>query len=100
MCSPYIEYSIPGYNFSFVKNLSRDEIKSFISTNFEDWENNSLRILNSVKKFKDELNIANQTLQTKSEDTIICHYSESTGKLNKFKSIKEYKEFKLLINSD
>ncbi len=26
MCSPYIEYNIPGYNFSFVKHLSRDEI--------------------------------------------------------------------------
>lgn len=34
MCSPYIEYNIPGYNFSFVKHLSRDEIQSFISSNF------------------------------------------------------------------
>lgn len=59
MCSPYIEYNIPGYNFSFVKHLSRDEIQTFIGSNFEDWENNSLRILSSVKKFKDELNLAN-----------------------------------------
>ena len=59
MCSPYIEYNIPGYNFSFVKHLSRVEIQSFISSHFEDWENNCLRILSSVKKFKDELNSAN-----------------------------------------
>lgn len=34
MCSPCIEYNIPGYNFSFVKQLSRDEIKSFTSNQF------------------------------------------------------------------
>ncbi len=100
MCCPCIEYYIPGYNFSFVKHLSRDEIKSFISSNFEDWENTSLRILNSVKKFKDELNFANQAAQTKSEDTTICHYSDFNGTLSKFKSIKEYKEFKLLLKSE
>lgn len=71
-----------------------------MSNQFDDWENNSLRILNSVKKFKDELNLANQAAQTKSEETTICHYSDCTGKLSKFKNIKDYKDFKLLLKSD
>jgi len=39
MCSPYIEYSIPGCNFTFVKQLNRSEIRDFVDSHFKDWEN-------------------------------------------------------------
>ena len=79
MCSPYIEYNIPGYNFTFVKQLNRLEIRDFVDGHFKDWENQCLALLNSVKKFKDALREVNQATQTKQEEVTICHFSDNVG---------------------
>lgn len=67
---------------------------------FQDWENNCLKILTSVKKFKDALNKMNTSSTPKIDETTICHYSDTSGQLSTFFSIKDYKEFKLLLKSD
>lgn len=81
MCSPYIEYHVPVYNFTFVKQLNRAEIGTFIEGNFKSWENGCMILLNSVKKFKDALKEINLSIQTKPEEINICHFSDVEGKL-------------------
>lgn len=81
MCSPYIEYSIPGCNFTFVKQLNRSEIRDFVDSHFKDWENQCLGLLNSVKKFKDALREVNQANQIKPDEVTICHFSDNVGKM-------------------
>jgi hypothetical protein len=46
---------------------------------FQDWENNCLKILTSVKKFKDALNKMNASSTPKIDETTICHYSDTSG---------------------
>ena len=71
-----------------------------MESRFQDWENNCLKILLSVRKFKDALNDMNTKSSPKSEETTICHYSDTLGQLSIFRSIKDYKDFKLLLKSD
>ena len=100
MCSPYIEYHVPVYNFTFVKQLNRAEIQSFFESQFKDWENGCLALLNSVNKFKDILKEINQTFQSKPDEIKISHFSDVEGKLYSFDNIKNYKDFKLQLNAD
>lgn len=48
---PTIEYQIQSKHFTFIKTLSRSELKDYIETGFSNWEDLVLRHLMQYRKF-------------------------------------------------
>ena len=53
VCAPSVEYHISAKNFTFVKALTRKEVRGLIERKFANWDQECLNLALSVKKFQE-----------------------------------------------
>lgn len=53
ICAPCVEYSLSARNFTFVKSLTRTEVKHLCDTRFSGWDLECIKILQANSKFEE-----------------------------------------------